>query len=122
MPAPKYVTERRDENTSGTGALLGETGKAGILARRDECFVRRRWGRGKSPRRRILNFENLHGVVTLSVESTPVVAGVEVARGGGTKHPQWVVSRMAKENKNPWVWARTPAFLVKRMGRKYRVR
>ena len=47
---------------------------------------------------------------------------MEVARGEGTKNPQWVVSRMAKENKNPWVWARTPAFLVKRIGRKYRVR
>ena len=61
--------------------------------------------------------DSLHGVVPLSVESTPVVAGVEVARGGGTKHPQWVVSRMAKKNKDPWVWARTPAFLGKRMGR-----
>ena len=50
--------------------------------------MRRRWGRGKSPRRRIFNFENLHGVVALSAESTPVVAGVEVARGGGSRHPQ----------------------------------
>ena len=30
MPGPKYVTARRDENASGTGALLG------ILARRGE--------------------------------------------------------------------------------------
>ena len=66
--------------------------------------------------------ENLHGVVALSAEFTPVVAGVEMTRGGGSKHPQRVVSPIAKENKSPWAWARTLAFSVKRMRRKYRVR
>ena len=31
MPGPKYVTARRDENASGTGALLGRQEKPAYL-------------------------------------------------------------------------------------------
>ena len=33
MPGPKYVTARRDENASGTGALLGRQEKPAYLPR-----------------------------------------------------------------------------------------
>ena len=49
--------------------------------------MRRRWGRRKSPRRRIFNFENFHGVVALSVESTPIVRGSRGGARGGQQAP-----------------------------------
>ena len=70
MPGPKYVTARRDENASGTGALLERQEKPAYLpgaVSELHATEMGAGGRGKSPLRRILNFGNLHGVVSLSV-------------------------------------------------------